>query len=1188
MVQSGDDREKKVFYRIFKNKGGNMRQIFLLLLMLWLTGASAICGEFKIRRLTEFMDPENIRPGTFQMERLTPDLVRLTPGSGEKKIVLELKVPRKIDDDSIFFSIPLYPVLPEGVFNGCRVALNTPSGLGENGIRTVTFPYRRDHNTPRGWENLVSEKTLAGLHESRRKGMKIKALEFQVDRARAIYFRTPQLYSGTRNLPKLATAWGSYSNTWYGETAPILPFRFRNGAYECTLSMQDAFQKKPFYETKKYFDFRGEGDPFTKSDPLKTLQGFALPDMPEGTYWCRLLLRDPSSGNVLKETAFDYQVLASPVKTMPEFPDHQPGCWPINFEPDSADFIFESEKSISGSVRIGDFSNWVKPGESVRLVTLLQEYRHRESRMGWETFFRNVRNVGREGGTIRVDIPTTEKMAPQNRAFLLSFQLMKGGIRLASESCIVGVRGRNNEYRPPAGKIRTWEEMFQKPILGEGPHPLRWLHPEEMEILGAKIKKEGYSEYVDIDAMWSGNTEPLPGFYTYGYIDRCLNTLRKHGLYAILHTSGIGQPAWSIFHNVPSRLHDGRFLRGDIWTPAPSPYDKYRARKIHENIERLGKRYAKDPVLGFWVFWGYGGEGFTADWALSWRYGGGITGYCAPGAEIYRSYIRKKYKTMEALNRAYGTGYPAWDAVELPMPPVEKESRTSLRNPRPAYSLPYEDFKAAKEKIQQEYYEGFIARDFRKIDPYHPFAIYYYGDAETEYIRTTPEFFRKNPGLIQRNGGNEIAGVWNKQYMHFRAYENTPTMSEDVRVYADTLKDWQSNIFNGARIGRLGVHFFNYSLILAQKKNGKTEVYHTDHHHPAIARFFQGLRKEAFSVLGKTEPMPPKVAVYYNYYDNVRTGTCPANELFYSRFLAEPINDRFVDRLRKHYKVLLFDSGAPILPEKAADAIVDWVREGGTLILTPATAAWQVEKLAEKLPGDHPVHPPLQHGHYLLERLGIPLPEEGRWGSKIAGAFRGKSVSKTRFPNTPVLDFLNGESTYLFPKGSYPQAEVLAVLESPAAVAGNPCALEFKIGKGCVILLSQYPRTKGTELYGDLLTSLGVPRYLSFSGTEEGRDEYFNKMLGYRLHVSDGSEVLMVQYSNNKPDPHFTPERGGEKEPFRRYVRAHLLPKGRYQVFEISDGRRALGTFSADELDKKGIPADFHFNELKIFHLIQE
>lgn len=1165
-----------------------MKKYLLLLLALCLLQSCppVICGEFKIRKLTEFMDPGNIKPGNFKMERLAPDIIRLTPAPGEKKIVLELKETRKIDDDSSWFSIPLYPMIQNRPFSGCRVSLNTPSGLGENGIRTITFPYRRDHNTPRGWENLISEKTLAGLHESRRKGMKIKALEFDVDSAKVIYFRTPQLYSGTANLPKLATAWGEYSNTWYGETAPILPFRYSDGSYECILSIQDGFQKKPFYETRKRFDFGG--DQPSKCDPAKALQGFSLPDMPEGTYWCRLLLRDPSSGKILKETAFDYQVLASPVKTMPEFPDHQPGCWPIQFDPDSSDFIFDAGKTISGTVRISGFSDKLKQGERIHLYTLLQEYRHKDSRMPRETFFRNVQEVKPNGGKISLAIPATNEMAPQNTAFLLSFQVMKGGTRLASGSYIIGVRGRNNEYLPPAGKIRTWQEMFRKPILGEGPHPLMWMHPDEMEIFAGKIKKEGYSEYVDIDAMWSGNTEPLPGFYTYGYIDRCLNILRRHGLYAIMHTSGIRQPDWSVFRNIPARLHDGRFLRGDTWRPAPSTCEEYRAQKIHDNIERLGKRYAKDPAVGFWVFWGYGGEGFTADWALSWRYGGGVTGYCTPGAKIYRNYIRDKYKTIEALNSAYGTDYKTWDAVGLPLPPVEKETGTKLRNPRPAYSLPYEDFKAAKEKIQQNYYEGFIAGDFRKIDPYHPFAIYYYGDAETEYIRTTPEFFKKNPGLIQRNGGNEIAGVWNKQYMHFRAYENTPTMSEDVRVYADTLKDWQSNIFNGARIGRLGVNFFNYTLILAQKKNGKTEIYHTDHHHPAIAKFFQGLKKEAFSVLGKTEPMPPKVAVYYNYYDNVRTGTCPANELFYSRFLAEPINDRFVDRLKTHYKVLLFDSGAQILQEKAAQTIVGWVRNGGTLILTPATAAWQAEKLAEKLPGDHPVHPPVRHSHYLLEQLGIPLPQAGMWGTKVSGTFRGKTVSGACFPNTPALDFLNGYSTYIFPKGSYPQAKVLAVFDSPAAVAGSPCALEFKIGKGKVILLSQYPRTKETGLYGDLLASLGIPRYLSFAGKEAGRDVYFNKMLGYGLHVSDGSEVLMVQHSNNKPAPHFIPESLKEKEPFRRYVKAHLLPKGNYQVFEITDGRKPLGTFSSEELDKKGIPADFHFNELKIFHLIKK
>ncbi len=1151
---------------------------------------SAAEGEFKIRRLTEFMEPENIRPGKFKLEAVTPDLVKLTPEPGEKEVVLTLKEDRKIDDDTGWFSIPVYPVSPEKNPSGLKVVLNTPSSLGENGITTVTFPYHRNHSIQRGWENLVSENTLLGLHPSRRKGMKMRALHFRlVPGVEAVYFRTPQLYSNTNALPELASAYDKIANTWYGEMAPILPFRYLPGSYECTLALQDGYQKQPFYVAVKPFDFgpeKGEG-----FDPAKALEGFQLPVMPAGTYWCTLTFRDPKTGKLLKKEEFDYEVLASPAKALPAFPDHTPGADLLGFASDAPDFIFDAGTKVAGRVRVPDLTGcgWINPKDTLRVECTLLEYAHRETQMPLEVYQRQTLDVPREGGELRLEFPVTEAMAPQNQAFQLALRLYRGAETLLSTTYTVGVRGKDNSYRPPEGKILTWQEMFQKPMLGEGPHPLRWFHRDEMEIFAAKVAKEGYSKYVDIDCMWSGNTEPLPGFHTYGYIDRFLNVLRKHGLHAIMHTSGIDQPRWSYFHNEPSRLHDGRFLRGDTWSPSPTSFDvnDVRTRSIHGLITRLGRRYAKDPAVGFWVFWGYGGEGFTSDWALSWRYGGGVTGYCLPGIRNYRNYLQEKYREIAALNRTYGTAYASWEEVPPPLPPIEKESKR-LRNPRPVHSLPYEDFKAAKEKLQRDYFEIFIARDFRKIDPNRPFALYYYGDAETEYMRTTPEFFKNNPGLIQRNGGNEIAGVWNKQYMHFRAYENTPTMSEDVRVYADTLKDWQSNVFNGARIGRLGVHFFNYSLILARMKEGKPEVYHTDHHHPAIAKFFQGLQKEALPVLGETTPLPPRVAVYYNYYDNPRTGTCPANELFRSRHLAEPLNDRFIDRLEKHYRVLAFDSGAQVIPEKVAKEVVRWVKNGGTLLLTPATAVWQQEKLSEPVPNDSFIHQPLQHDHYLLNELGLPLPKEGKWAAKVAGTFTGKTASPLYFPRTPELKFLDGVTTYLFPKGGYPQAEVLGELTSPEAVAGSPCILKFQVGKGQVFLFSQYPRIAETEFYGDLLAALKVPRYLSFAGAEGEKDADFNRMLGYALEETNNSRVLMVQFANNAPDPHFNPTATQEKEPFRRRIRAHELPAGSYEVFDLTDGKVSLGRFSAADLGSKGIPAEFRFNELKIFQLIRK
>ena len=59
----------------------------------------------------------------------------------------------------------------------------------------------------------------------------------------------------------------------------------------------------------------------------------------------------------------------------------------------------------------------------------------------------------------------------------------------------------------------------------------------------------------------------------------------------------------------------------------------------------------------------------------------------------------------------------------------------------------------------------------------------------------------------------------------------------------------------------------------------------------------------------------------------------------------------------------------------------------------------------------------------------------------------------------------NGFSVYLFPNNAYPSAKVLARFSSPVAIKGNPAVFEFKIGKGRVLLFSQYPQVDDTAFW---------------------------------------------------------------------------------------------------------------------------
>ena len=144
------------------------------------------------------------------------------------------------------------------------------------------------------------------------------------------------------------------------------------------------------------------------------------------------------------------------------------------------------------------------------------------------------------------------------------------------------------------------------------------------------------------------------------------------------------------------------------------------------------------------------------------------------------------------------------------MPQPEKNRKSGMARPPFPHpeNLAFRDFEDMKIFCWRDYMEDFLMRKFRQLTPERTLSLFYYGNNNA-----TPGIFRKNPGMLQRNGGGEGIGIPGKENYYFSAaYENTPTMSEDCNVYSDSVKSWQNNIFGNLRIGRLGLHFSNYSI----------------------------------------------------------------------------------------------------------------------------------------------------------------------------------------------------------------------------------------------------------------------------------------------------------------------------------------------------------------------------------------
>ena len=152
--------------------------------------------------------------------------------------------------------------------------------------------------------------------------------------------------------------------------------------------------------------------------------------------------------------------------------------------------------------------------------------------------------------------------------------------------------------------------------------------------------------------------EPEEGRYDFGWLDDIMDRCAARGMAVVLATPSGARPAWLaqkypevLRMNWPESVPPIRNLWSGRHNHCPtSPV--YRAATARIN-EALAARYAKHPALAFWH--------------VSNEYGGECR--CPLCLAAFRDWLRAKYKTLDALNHAWWTGfwahiYTDWDQIE--------------------------------------------------------------------------------------------------------------------------------------------------------------------------------------------------------------------------------------------------------------------------------------------------------------------------------------------------------------------------------------------------------------------------------------------------------------------------------------------------------------------------------------------
>ncbi|WP_326834243.1 beta-galactosidase [Amycolatopsis rhabdoformis] len=171
--------------------------------------------------------------------------------------------------------------------------------------------------------------------------------------------------------------------------------------------------------------------------------------------------------------------------------------------------------------------------------------------------------------------------------------------------------------------------------------------------------------------------EPRPGEYDFGWFDTVMDKLAAGGVDACLATMTASPPPW-LSHRFPEILPvraDGTRLSAGArqqFCPSSPVYREHAARLV----EQVATRYAGHPALKMWHI----GNEFGCHIRAC---------YCEASAVAFRSWLRERYQTVEALNEAWSTTfwsqrYADWAEVEPP--------RVAPTFPNPAQQLDYHRF----------------------------------------------------------------------------------------------------------------------------------------------------------------------------------------------------------------------------------------------------------------------------------------------------------------------------------------------------------------------------------------------------------------------------------------------------------------------------------------------------------------
>jgi beta-galactosidase len=195
-----------------------------------------------------------------------------------------------------------------------------------------------------------------------------------------------------------------------------------------------------------------------------------------------------------------------------------------------------------------------------------------------------------------------------------------------------------------------------KIFYGGDYNPDQW--PEETWDEDMRLFKKAGVNIVTLPVFSWAKLQPAEDTFNFEWLDKVLDLVAKNGIYVCLATPTAAQPAWMSlkYPEVLRTDEDGRKRTHGKrlnYCPNSTVYRKFSA----QIAGKMGERYKDHQAL--------------AIWHVSNEYVEGGYCYCENCAKEFRKWLRKKYQSLEELNRVWNMNFwghtvYSWDEVVVP------------------------------------------------------------------------------------------------------------------------------------------------------------------------------------------------------------------------------------------------------------------------------------------------------------------------------------------------------------------------------------------------------------------------------------------------------------------------------------------------------------------------------------------